>query len=103
MNRTVAGGGTVVAASAHVTYAAAREGAARGGGVRLPGRRGAHLAYGVANARLGMLTRQVAQEAGQAGVRIDCIAPSAIGSHSAGPTGRPRCRIRSPPCTPRVG
>jgi 3-oxoacyl-[acyl-carrier protein] reductase len=45
---------------------------------RRPG--GANLAYGVANAGLVMLTRQLAQEAGPSGVRVNCIAPSAIGT-----------------------
>lgn len=41
---------------------------------------GANLADGVANAGLVMLTRQLAQEAGPNGVRVNCIAPSAIGT-----------------------
>lgn len=38
----------------------------------------ANVAYGVANAGLVMLTRHLATEAGPNGVRINCIAPSAI-------------------------
>ncbi|MGW5641674.1 SDR family NAD(P)-dependent oxidoreductase [Saccharopolyspora sp. NPDC003752] len=38
----------------------------------------ANLAYGVANAGLVMLTRHVATEIGPRGVRINCLAPSAI-------------------------
>ncbi|MDH6578597.1 SDR family NAD(P)-dependent oxidoreductase [Kitasatospora sp. MAP5-34] len=38
----------------------------------------ANLAYGVANAGLVMLTRQLATEVGPRGVRVNCIAPSAI-------------------------
>jgi len=45
---------------------------------RRPG--GANLAYGVASAGLVMLTRQLAQEAGPSGVRVNCIAPSAVGT-----------------------
>ena len=45
---------------------------------RRPG--GANLAYGVANAGLVMLTRQLAQEAAPAGVRVNCMAPSAVGT-----------------------
>ncbi|GAA4607152.1 SDR family oxidoreductase [Actinoallomurus liliacearum] len=38
----------------------------------------ANLAYGVANAGLVMLTRHLATEVGPRGVRVNCIAPSAI-------------------------
>ena len=38
----------------------------------------ANLAYGVANAGLVMLTRQLATEVGPRGIRINCIAPSSI-------------------------
>jgi 3-oxoacyl-[acyl-carrier protein] reductase len=38
----------------------------------------ANLAYGVANAGLVMLTRQLATDLGPRGVRVNCIAPSAI-------------------------
>ncbi|MHA6760204.1 SDR family NAD(P)-dependent oxidoreductase [Streptacidiphilus sp. PAMC 29251] len=40
----------------------------------------ANLAYGVANAGLVMLTRQLATELGPHGVRVNCIAPSSIGT-----------------------
>ncbi len=43
---------------------------------RQPG--GASLPYGVAKAGIVMLTRQLAQEAGPSGVRINCLAPSTI-------------------------
>ncbi|MBL7493037.1 SDR family oxidoreductase [Frankia sp. AgB1.9] len=38
----------------------------------------ANLAYGVANAGLVMLTRQLATELGPHGIRVNCIAPSSI-------------------------
>ncbi|KUJ70432.1 short-chain dehydrogenase [Streptomyces albus subsp. albus] len=38
----------------------------------------ANLAYGVANAGLVMLTRHLATELGPRGIRVNCIAPSAI-------------------------
>jgi 3-oxoacyl-[acyl-carrier protein] reductase len=38
----------------------------------------ANLAYGVANAGLVMLTRQLTTEVGTRGIRINCIAPSSI-------------------------
>ncbi|GAA2154802.1 SDR family oxidoreductase [Kitasatospora kazusensis] len=38
----------------------------------------ANLAYGVANAGLVMLTRHLATEVGPRGVRVNCIAPSAV-------------------------
>ncbi|MFL6051405.1 MAG: SDR family NAD(P)-dependent oxidoreductase [Actinoallomurus sp.] len=38
----------------------------------------ANLAYGVANAGLVMLTRQLATDLGPRGIRVNCIAPSAI-------------------------
>ncbi|GAA4637232.1 SDR family oxidoreductase [Actinoallomurus vinaceus] len=38
----------------------------------------ANLAYGVANAGLVMLTRQLAAEVGPRGIRVNCIAPSTI-------------------------
>ena len=43
---------------------------------RQPG--GASLAYGAAKAGVVMLTRQLAQEVGPSGVRINCLAPSTI-------------------------
>ncbi|MFJ8017942.1 SDR family NAD(P)-dependent oxidoreductase [Streptomyces sp. NPDC096339] len=38
----------------------------------------ANLAYGVANAGVVMLTRQLANEVGPRGIRVNCIAPSSI-------------------------
>ncbi|GAA2787690.1 SDR family NAD(P)-dependent oxidoreductase [Saccharopolyspora taberi] len=38
----------------------------------------ANLAYGVANAGLVMLTRHLAAEIGPRGIRVNCIAPSAV-------------------------
>ncbi|MEU6265486.1 SDR family NAD(P)-dependent oxidoreductase [Saccharopolyspora shandongensis] len=38
----------------------------------------ANLAYGVANAGVVMLTRRLATEVGPRGIRINCLAPSAI-------------------------
>ncbi|MEU9498907.1 SDR family NAD(P)-dependent oxidoreductase [Streptomyces sp. NPDC048196] len=38
----------------------------------------ANLAYGVANAGLVLLTRQLATELGPRGIRVNCIAPSSI-------------------------
>lgn len=43
---------------------------------RQPG--GASLPYGAAKAGVVMLTRQLAQEAGPSGVRINCLAPSTV-------------------------
>ncbi|MFC1409564.1 SDR family NAD(P)-dependent oxidoreductase [Streptacidiphilus sp. N1-12] len=40
----------------------------------------ANLAYGVANAGVVMLTRQLATELGPHGIRVNCIAPSSIGT-----------------------
>ncbi|MBO8194141.1 SDR family oxidoreductase [Streptomyces oryzae] len=38
----------------------------------------ANLAYGVANAGLTMLTRQLATELGPQGIRVNCLAPTAV-------------------------
>ncbi|WP_369208350.1 SDR family NAD(P)-dependent oxidoreductase [Streptomyces sp. PU-14G] len=43
---------------------------------RQPGQ--ANVAYGVANAGLTMLTRQLATELGPQGVRVNCLAPTAV-------------------------